>query len=56
MFNHGNERKSRFNELLTEKEKRLIEILREIKYGEIVILVQDRQPVRIEEVKKSIKL
>lgn len=56
MIDHMNDRKSSLNEGLTEKEKRLIRILREINYGEVKIVVQDKQPVRIEEVKKSIKL
>ncbi|MCR4432099.1 MAG: YezD family protein [Tepidanaerobacteraceae bacterium] len=41
---------------LTDKEKRLLSFLREINYGEIKIFIQDKQPVRIEEIKKSIKL
>lgn len=48
--------KSNINENLTEKEKNLIRILREMDYGEVKIFVQDKQPVRIEEVRKSIKL
>ncbi len=56
MVNRTNDRESGFGEALTEKEKRIIRILREINYGEIIIVVQDKQPVRIEEVKKSIKL
>lgn len=51
-----NNRKNNLNGELTEKEKKLIQIIREVDYGEIKILVQDRQPVRIEEVTKSIKL
>lgn len=41
---------------LTEKEKKLIQLLREIRFGEIHLHMADGQPVRIEEVKKSIKL
>lgn len=41
---------------LNEKEERLIKLIREIEFGEIKIIVQDRIPIRIEEVKKSIKL
>jgi hypothetical protein len=40
---------------LTEKEKRLIQMIRELGYGEIRIIVTDGQPVRAEEIKKSIK-
>ncbi len=41
---------------VSEKEKKLIEMIRVTGYGEIVILVQNAEPVRVEEVKKSIKL
>ena len=39
----------------TEKEKRLIQMIRELGYGEIRIYVTDGQPVRAEEIKKSVK-
>ena len=41
---------------LTEKEEKLLILIRKIEYGEIKIIVQDKQPVRVEETKKSIKL
>ncbi len=41
---------------LTEKERKLIQLLREIRFGEVHLHMADGQPVRIEEVKKSIKL
>ena len=41
---------------LTEKEKKVIEQIRTVDYGEIRVIVNDGVPVRIEEVKKSIKL
>ena len=40
----------------SEKEEKLLQMIREIKFGEIHIYVADGQPVRIEEIKKSIKL
>lgn len=40
---------------LTEKEKLLLKLIRELGYGEIRIFVADGQPVRAEEIKKSIK-
>lgn len=43
-------------EKLTEKEKKLVKILRGIDYGEVKIFIQGKQPVRIEELTKSIKL
>lgn len=41
---------------LTEREEKLIQLIRKIEYGEIKIIVQNNQPIRVEEVKKSIKL
>ena len=41
---------------LTEKEKKLIELLRQIPFGEVHVHMADGQPVRVEEIKKSIKL
>lgn len=41
---------------LTEKECKLIELCRTIGYGQIVIFMEHGQPVRVEEIKKSIKL
>jgi hypothetical protein len=41
---------------LTEREKKLIEQLRTVSFGEVVVYMQDSQPVRIEKVKTSIKL
>ena len=39
-----------------EKEIHLLKIIRELQFGEIKIIVQDGQPIRIEEMKKTIKL
>lgn len=41
---------------LSEKEKNLIELVRAIEHGEVKIFIQDKQPIRVEEIKKSIKL
>ncbi|MBR5230249.1 MAG: DUF2292 domain-containing protein [Firmicutes bacterium] len=41
---------------LTEKEARLIEIIRRLDFGEIRIVIQDGVPTRLEEIKRSIKL
>ncbi len=41
---------------LDTKEEKLIKIINDIKFGEIKIIVQDGLPIRIEEIKKSIKL
>ena len=40
---------------LTEKEERLIKMIRELGFGELHIFVADSQPVRAEEIKKSVK-
>ena len=41
---------------ISNKEWGLIEALREISYGEVVIHIQEGQPVRIVRVSESIKL
>lgn len=41
---------------LSEKEKNLIEFIRGLKFGEIIIKVQDGLPVMIEQVTSKIKL
>ncbi|SHH74907.1 DUF2292 domain-containing protein [Sporanaerobacter acetigenes] len=41
---------------LTNRERKLIEIIRKTEFGEINIIVQDSEPIRIQELKKSIKL
>ncbi len=41
---------------MSDKEQRLIALLRGIQYGEVKIVIQDGVPIRIEEIKKSIKL
>lgn len=38
------------------QERRLLEIIREMGFGELRIIVNDGKPVRIEELKRSIKL
>ena len=41
---------------LTLQEQKLLEILRNLDYGEMRIVVKEGAPVHIEEIKKSIKL
>ena len=41
---------------LSEKEEKLIRLIREMKFGELRLFVADSQPVRLEDVRKSIKL
>ncbi len=38
------------------REWRLLELLRDIPYGEVTVFTQDNQPVRVEKVKESVKL
>ena len=42
--------------ILSEPEKKVIAILREIKYGEVKVVVQDSIPIRVDEIRKSIKI
>lgn len=41
---------------LHEKEKRLLEFIRQLRYGEIVIKVQDGLPVMVERATEKVKL
>ena len=42
--------------ILTDKERNLIRLIRETAFGELRIIIQDKQPIRVEELKNSIKL
>ncbi len=44
------------NKIITEKEKKLLEIINNLKYGEIIVEIKENQPEIIKEIKKSIKL
>ena len=41
---------------LSSQEKALIEIVRNLQFGEVRVIITDGKPIRVEEVKKSIKL
>ena len=41
---------------LTEQEMQVINIMRDIEYGELMVAIQGGKPVRVEEVRKSIKI
>ena len=41
---------------LTKAEKKLIQVIRSLGYGEIRVIVKENAPVRIEEIRKSIQL
>ena len=42
--------------VLTSKEAKVIELMRNIGYGEIKIVIQNHEPIRVEEITKSLKL
>ena len=42
--------------IITDKENKLLEELRKVTYGRVVVFMENGQPVRIEEVRKSVKL
>ncbi|MDI9495937.1 MAG: DUF2292 domain-containing protein [Bacillota bacterium] len=42
--------------ILNEKEERLMKLIRETEFGELKIIIQNNVPIRVEEIKKSIKL
>ena len=41
---------------ITDRERKLIEIIRSTEFGELTIIVQNKEPIRVQELKKSIKL
>ena len=41
---------------VSEKEENLILLIRNLKYGELRIIVQDSEPTRAESIKESIRL
>lgn len=42
--------------LLSPQEKRVVELMRTIDYGELRIIVNASKPIRVEEIKKSLQL
>ncbi|VFB15693.1 Uncharacterised protein [Urinicoccus massiliensis] len=43
-------------EEISERESKLLNLIRQTSFGEVKIIIQDGEPIRVEEVKKSIKL
>ena len=41
---------------LSEREEKLIRLIREMQFGEIQLHIADGQPVRLEEIRRSVKL
>lgn len=44
------------NIVLTKAEKQLIQIIRSLDFGEVRVMIKDRHPIRVEEIRKSIQL
>jgi len=44
------------NVVLTNAEKKLIEVIRSLDYGEVRVMIKDRHPIRVEEIRRSIQL
>ena len=42
--------------LVSNKEQKLLELLREVSYGQVVIYLEEGELVRVEKIKESIKL
>lgn len=42
--------------VLTKAERQLIELIRSLDYGEVRIMVKDKYPIRVEEIRRSIQL
>ena len=46
----------KLSEQVTDKEAKLLSIIRKMDFGEVRVVVTDGVPTRVEEIKKSIKL
>jgi len=44
------------NVVLTNAEKKLIEVIRSLDYGEVRVMIKDSRPIRVEEIRRSIQL
>ena len=42
--------------VLTEKERKQIELQREIKHGQLIVYLKNGEPIRLENIKQSIML
>lgn len=42
--------------VLSEQEKKVVELMRGIDFGELRIVINNSKPVRVEEIKKSVQL
>lgn len=41
---------------ITAREQQVLNLIRELNYGELRVLVRDGQPCRVEEIRKSIQI
>ena len=41
---------------LTKAEKKVIELIRSLDYGEVRVMIKDNRPIRVEEIRRSIQL
>ncbi|MDR1914192.1 MAG: DUF2292 domain-containing protein [Clostridiales bacterium] len=41
---------------LTDAEKKVIAVMRDVKFGKIEVVIQDGAPIRVDEIRKSIKI
>ena len=41
---------------ISEQEWQIIRLMREIEYGELLVMLQAGRPLRVEEIRKSIKI
>ena len=42
--------------VLSKAEMQLIELIRSLDYGELRVLIKDKRPIRVEEIRRSIQL
>ena len=41
---------------ITKAERQLIEVIRSLDYGEVRVMIKDKRPVRVEEIRRRIQL
>ena len=56
LYKGGGSLESKGQIKLNEKEAKLIKLIRATEFGELKIIIQNSLPIRVEEMKKSIKL
>ena len=42
--------------VLSKAEMQIIEVIRALDYGEVRIMIKDKKPIRVEEIRRSIQL